>query len=378
MQNSAGVEIDNARNLNPDFKKMNTKSTKNSSLVVLPYDQTWPKLAAEPVYAGDRAAVLGQVTLAEGAWLGNQSVLRADGHYIRVGRNFHLGPRGTVHIVDDIYPAIIGHDVSAGENAVIHACEIGDECIIGHGATVLDGSALASGTVLAPASVVYPRSGLEGGWLYSGCPAKPVRPLAPGELESEHARIRTALSAANQPGSKRQQTGAGTSVAGEPFIGCTADISGMICAEPDVSIWYGCHFDAGYNKIMIGTRTNIQDNTTVVCSERDVVIGEDVTIGHNVSLTDCTIGANSLIGISASVARDTVVESDVLLAAGAQTEPGQLLESGWLWAGQPARRITPLNQAKRTMMAQIIPIYCLYTRHFKQSQKAFGKSGTVP
>ncbi len=350
--------------------------------MILPYDQHWPNLVAEPVYTGERAAVLGQVTLGEDAWLGDHSVIRADGHYIRIGRNFHLGPRGTVHIVDDIYPAVIGHDVSAGENAVIHACEIGGQCIIGHGTTVLDGSVVEPGTVLAPASVVYPRSTLAGGWLYSGCPAKPVRALASGELDREHARIRSAPFAAGQSGTERQgssaadtgSSGAGASIAGELFIGCTAELSGMICAEADVSIWYGCRLDAGNHKIVVGTRTNIQDNTIIVCGERDVVIGEHVTIGHNVSLTDCTIGDHSLIGISAVVARDTVVESDVLLAAGAQTEPGQLLESGWLWAGQPARRITPLNQAKRDMMAQIIPIYCLYASRFGPAQKTFRKS----
>ena len=342
--------------------------------MVLPYNQYWPKLAAEPVYVGERAAVLGRVTLGEGAWLGECSVLRADGHYIRVGRNLHLGARATVHIVDDIYPAVIGDDVSAGENAVIHACEIGEKCIIGQDATVLDGSTLAAGTVLAPRSVVYPRSQLDGGWLYCGCPAKPVRVLAPGELESEHERIRSAASVDSQAETKHRQTGIGASVTGEPFIGCTAEISGVVCAAAEVSIWYGCQLDAGDNQIVVGARTNIQDNTIIACNERDVVIGEQVTIGHNVSLTDCTIGDHSLIGISATVAPGTIVKSDVLLAAGAQTEPGQLLESGWLWAGRPARRIAPLDQAKRTMMKQIIPIYCLYASRFGPAQKMPRKS----
>lgn len=347
--------------------------------MVLPYDQTWPKLAAEPVYAGERAAVLGQASLGEGAWLGNRSVIRADGHHVRVGRNFHLGPRGTVHIAHDLYPAIIGNDVSAGENAVIHACEVGNECIIGPDATVLDGSVVEPCTVLAPASVVYPRSRLTGGWLYSGCPAKPVRALAAGELDSEHARIRSALSAAGKSGTKRQRSGVsvGFSAAVKPFVACTAELAGTVCAEADVSIWYGCRLDAGRNRIVIGERTNIQDNTIMVCSERDVVIGENVTIGHNASLTDCTIGANSLVGISAVVSRGTVVEDDVLLAAGAQTLPNQRLESGWMWAGRPARCIAPLNQAKRAMMAQTIPIYCLYASRFGQAQKTFRQSAAV-
>ncbi len=360
--------------------QLNPKPTENRSPVVLPYDQDWPKLAAEPVYAGERAAVLGQASLGEGAWLGDRSVIRADGHHVRIGRNFHLGPRGTVHIFHDLYPAIIGNDVSAGENAVIHACEIGDQCVLGHGTTVLDGSVVEPRTILAPASVVYPRSTLEGGWLYSGCPAKPVRAVSPEELDREHAHVRSSPSTAGQPGTERQwsfESDAGSSASDNLFVACTAELAGEICAEADASIWYGCRLDAGRKRIMIGARTNIQDNTIIACHEEDVVIGENVTVGHNASLTDCTVGVNSLIGISAVLSRGAVVEDDVLLAAGAQTLPGQRLESGWMWAGRPARRIAPLNPAKRAMMAQTIPVYCLYANRFGQAQKTARQFGAT-
>jgi carbonic anhydrase/acetyltransferase-like protein (isoleucine patch superfamily) len=54
---------------------------------------------------GVGSAVLGRVTVGRNAWLGALSVMRADGHFVRVGDDFHLGPRSTLHINHEISPA---------------------------------------------------------------------------------------------------------------------------------------------------------------------------------------------------------------------------------------------------------------------------------
>ena len=102
-------------------------------------------------------------------------------------------------------------------------------------------------------------------------------------------------------------------------------------------MFFGCDLDAGEFRIVIGERTNIQDNTSIRCEAGETVIGRDTTLGHNVRLASCRIGERALIGIGAVVAAGTVVEDEVMLAAGATTLPGQTLESGWLWAGRRAR-----------------------------------------
>ncbi|HZT48829.1 MAG TPA: gamma carbonic anhydrase family protein, partial [Hyphomicrobiaceae bacterium] len=72
----------------------------------------------------------------------------------------------------------------------------------------------------------------------------------------------------------------------------------------------------------------------------------------------------SLIGIGSTVAEGTVVGDGVLLAAAARTTPGQVLESGWLYAGSPARRFARLDEAKQALTALIIQQYCQYARDF--------------
>src|SRR4051812_44394075 len=88
---------------------------------LLSYAGTSPTFAAPPAAAPD-AAVLGRATIGARARLGAASVIRADGHFVRAGHDLWLGPRATVHIAHDVYPAIIGDRVSIGENAVVHAC----------------------------------------------------------------------------------------------------------------------------------------------------------------------------------------------------------------------------------------------------------------
>ncbi len=86
------------------------------------------------------------------------------------------------------------------------------------------------------------------------------------------------------------------------FVAATARLRGRIFAAENSSIWFGCELDAGEGEIVIGPGTNVQDNTLIRCRPGErFVIGADATIGHNVTLGDCTIGANTLIGIGSVV-----------------------------------------------------------------------------
>ena len=152
------------------------------------------------------------------------------------------------------------------------------------------------------------------------------------------------------------------------FVGNTASLRGRIRAAAKSSIWYGCRLDAAAGDITIGARSNIQDNSVLAATQGLLAIGADSTIGHNVSLASCTIGNRCLIGIGSRVAPGTVAQDDVFLAAGAVTLPGQVLEGGWLWGGQPARKLTELNQRKRAVVLETIVTYCEYAEELARVQ----------
>lgn len=317
-----------------------------------------PHFAAPPVFEGARSAVLGRATLGAGAVIGAGSVIRADGHFVTIGDDFVLGVQATVHIAHDVYPTIVGNGVAVGRNAIVHACTVGDRCAIGDNAVVLDGSVVEDDVLIERDSVVFPRSRLEAGTVYAGSPARPARKLAPGELARAVAAIREETM--RHPGEESAAAGSG---AQGGFVAATATVEGDVALEPGASVFFGCTVAAGDGRIVIGANTNVQDNSVL---SGDVIIGADTTIGHNVTMEPCTVGANALIGMGAVLAAGTRVEDDVLVAAGSLTTPGQVLESGWLWGGRPAVRMKPLDEARRAMMRATITQYCLYAEQFRQ------------
>jgi gamma-carbonic anhydrase len=336
----------------------------------LPYNGVSPQFASPPAYAGIGAAVLGRAALGKGAWLGARSVIRADGHYVRIGDGFRLGSRGTVHIAHGVFPTNIGAQVTVGVNSVIHACDVGDRCHIGRDVVILDGSNVAAECALADGAIVFPRSALDGGWLYQGAPVKPVRRLEPGELDELHARSRNA---ADEPFDAAPWAPSPSSRL-PLYIAHSARLKGRIVAGGENGVWFGCDLDAGDHEIRFDEKTNIQDNTVIHARNRPVAIGRETTIGHNVRMTDCTVGDRSLIGIGASVAAGSVVGNDVLLAAGAGTEDGQVLDHGWVYGGSPARQIGRMDDKKRFIVSSTWPTYCEYARRFREAQNELAGS----
>jgi carbonic anhydrase/acetyltransferase-like protein (isoleucine patch superfamily) len=315
---------------------------------------------------GDGASILGKVEAGSNAVIAAGAVLRADGHFVRTGDDFSIGEMSTVHIAHDIYPAIIGHWTVVGRNAVVHACTIGDDCIIEDDAVILDGSVLGDTILIEAGSTVFPKSKLEGGFVYAGMPAKPVRVLMPEEHAARTTSVRKAALAAT---AKAKGSAPIVKGADGAFIARTASLSGSITMRAKSSVFFGCAFDARDSEIVIGENTNVQDNTVIDCAAGGVILGRDVTVGHNVKISACRVGDRALLGIGSTVSEGTIVEEGVMLAASAVTLPGQRLESGWLWGGRPARLLSRLDDSRHSMMAAIIAHYCAYASAYRRAQQ---------
>jgi len=343
--------------------------------LILPYAGISPALATPLAHAGEGSAILGRVTLGRHASVGHRTVLRADGHDVKAGDDFHAGARSTLHIAHEVFPCIVGDRVTVGEDACVHACMVGSNVIVGGRTVILDGAVVGDNVIFEPGSTVYPGKRIDGGHVYTGSPAKMVRPVESGEV----AKRREAMLAAHKeaaPDTAASSITASSKIDPSVFIASTARVRGRLLAAASCSIWFSNNFDVGEAGVSIGLRTNVQDNTVIRAVSRGVTIGADTTIGHNVTMEDCSIGNHCLIGIGSHVAQDTVVEDHVLLAASARTEPGQVLESGWLYAGSPAKKLTPLDQGKRDMIALIIVQYRQYAMDYKAAEQALRKTGS--
>ncbi|WP_132251867.1 gamma carbonic anhydrase family protein [Methylobacterium segetis] len=331
--------------------------------LILPHDGVLPQFASRPVWCGRGSTVIGAATLGAQAWLGDDAVIRADGQTVTLGDRFWLGHRSTVHIATFTHGTRVGDRVTVGRNAVVHACAVGSDVVIEDDVVILDGATVEGGVVIEAGSTVFPRANLPAGFVYSGSPAKPQRPITPEEIAERAERLREASgdSAPVPPADAPE-------VEESVFVARTARLRGRIALGAGSTVLFSCELSAEAGPIVVGADTNIQDNSVLRSRGEGIVIGRDTTIGHNVRMADCRIGARSLIGIGAAIAPGTVIADDVMLAAGATTDPGQLLEGGQLWGGRPARILGALDPEKRAMMSRIVEGYCEHGRAYRKLQ----------
>ncbi len=142
------------------------------------------------------------------------------------------------------------------------------------------------------------------------------------------------------------------------YVDPMALVIGQVVLADDVSIWPMSVVRGDVNTIEIGARTNIQDGCILHVTHDGpystgglpLVIGEDVTVGHRVTLHACTVGDRCLVGMSATVMDGAVVENDVLLGAGSLVPPGKRLAAGSLYRGSPVQFVRALTDRELAML----------------------------
>jgi carbonic anhydrase/acetyltransferase-like protein (isoleucine patch superfamily) len=134
----------------------------------------------EDAFVAEGARIVGDVSLAEGASVWYNAVLRGDSASIVIGRGSNVQDNVSVH-VDAAHPVTIGDKVSIGHNAVVHGCTIGDGSLIGMGAVVLSGAVIGAGCLIAGGAVVLGGTEVPDGSLVAGVPAKVRRSLSDDE-----------------------------------------------------------------------------------------------------------------------------------------------------------------------------------------------------
>jgi carbonic anhydrase/acetyltransferase-like protein (isoleucine patch superfamily) len=135
---------------------------------------------ARAAFVAANATVLGDVTLGprSSVWYG--CVLRGDINSIAIGEGSNVQDGTVVHLADD-YGVRVGNFTTIGHAAIIHACDIGDECLIGMGATVLDGAKIGDRCIVGANALVTQRFVAPPGSMILGAPAKVVRALSEDE-----------------------------------------------------------------------------------------------------------------------------------------------------------------------------------------------------
>jgi len=128
------------------------------------------------------------------------------------------------------------------------------------------------------------------------------------------------------------------------FVAPSATLIGDVEIAEEASIWYGCVLRGDINRIVVGPRSNVQDNSVVhLADDYPAVVGAYVTIGHSAIIHACTIEDECLIGMGSCILDGAVVGARSIIGAGALVTQGMRVPPGSLVLGKPGRVVRTLD-----------------------------------
>lgn len=152
------------------------------------------------------------------------------------------------------------------------------------------------------------------------------------------------------------------------FIAENSTIVGDVTIGDNCSVWFNAVIRGDVHFIRIGNNTNIQDGAVIHCTYKraSTTIGNNVSIGHNALVHGCTLRDHVLVGMGAIIMDHAVVEEFVIIAAGAIVLENTICESGFLYAGIPAKKIKPITDDQREMLKRLPENYIMYSGWFTE------------
>ncbi len=128
------------------------------------------------------------------------------------------------------------------------------------------------------------------------------------------------------------------------FVAASADVIGRVTLHEESSIWYNATLRGDINEIVIGPRSNVQDNAVIhLADDYGCYIGELVTIGHSAVVHACTVKDEVLIGMGAIILDGAIIGAQSLIGAKALVTQGTKIPPGSLVLGSPAKVVRALS-----------------------------------
>ena len=129
------------------------------------------------------------------------------------------------------------------------------------------------------------------------------------------------------------------------FVAPTATVIGDVSLGDEVSIWFGAVLRGDSDKIIVGARSNIQDNAVIHCDPNDpATIGEECIIGHGAIVHGATLANNVLVGMQATVLNNAEIGEFSIIGANALVTAGSVIPPYSLVLGSPAKVVKKLRE----------------------------------
>lgn len=154
------------------------------------------------------------------------------------------------------------------------------------------------------------------------------------------------------------------------FIADYATVTGDVSIGAESTIWFNTVIRGDVSPTMIGKRVNIQDLCCLHQSPKyPLIIEDEVTVGHQVTLHSCTIRKNALIGMGSIILDGAEIGEGAFIGAGSLVPPGKVIPPNSLALGRPAKVVRELNAEDKKDMERIVREYAEKGQYYKSLRK---------
>ena len=149
------------------------------------------------------------------------------------------------------------------------------------------------------------------------------------------------------------------------WIAPTAVLVGDVVVGAEAGIWFGVVARGDIERISIGARSNVQENTVLHTDKGyPLTIGENCTIGHAAIVHGCTIGDNTLIGMGATVLNGAKIGKNCLIGANALITENKVIPDNSMVVGAPGKVIREIDEEGVRNLAASADRYVKNARRF--------------
>lgn len=158
---------------------------------------------------------------------------------------------------------------------------------------------------------------------------------------------------------------------GSAFVAASADLVGRVTVGEESSVWYNTTLRGDINEIVVGPRSNIQDNTCVhLADDYGTYIGELVTVGHSAIIHACTIRDEVLVGMGACILDGAVIGERSIIGAQTLVTGGTEIPPGSLVLGSPGKVVRTLSAGEQREIRTWADKYVKVSRQYLARQDA--------
>ncbi len=152
------------------------------------------------------------------------------------------------------------------------------------------------------------------------------------------------------------------------YIADGATVIGDVTLSKDASVWTGAVLRGDNDWVKIGAGTNMQEGAVLHADPGyPLLVGANVTIGHQAMLHGCTVGDGALIGIQAVVLNGAIIGKNCLVGAGALVTEGKIFPDNTLIIGSPARVLKQISAEQLKIMQRDTADYVDRARRYKKT-----------